>query len=112
MSGGQEAVAASSHAWASYEFGATELFENEPTVTFTSMSIEDPATASMNVRLVVKDGDAEKDVDPESVAKLFEVSANLVTWTDEVTVTPNPDGSYTVKPDDPTLKAAFIRLKY
>lgn len=112
VSGGQEAVAASSHAWASYEFGATELFENEPTVTFTSMSIEDPATASMNVRLVVKDGDAEKDVDPESVAKLFEVSANLVTWTDEVTVTPNPDGSYTVKPDDPTLKAAFIRLKY
>ena len=112
IEGGEDAVAASDHAWASYEFGVTELFQNEPAVTFTSMSIEDPATASMNVKLVVKDGDVEKDVDPASVAKLFEVSANLKTWTDEVTVTSNPDGSYTVKPDDPTLKAAFIRLKY
>ena len=112
IEGGEDAVAASDNAWVSYEFGVTELFENEPTVTFTSMSIENPATASMNVRLVVKDGDAEKVVDPASVAKLFEMSTNLVTWTDNVTATPNPDGSYTVQPTDPTLKAAFIRLKY
>ena len=112
VTGGEEAVAASDHAWVSYEFGVTDLFENDPVVSFTSMAIEDPATASMNVKLVVKDGTAEKDVDPDSVARLFEMSTNLVTWTDDVTATPNPDGSYTVKPNDPALSAAFIRLKY
>ena len=113
VNGGAEAVAASDKAWVSYEFGVTDLFVNEPSVTFTSMAIEDPATASMNVKLVVKDGTMEKaDVNPDSVAKLFEMSANLVTWTDDVTATPNPDGSYTVAPKDTSLKAAFIRLKY
>ena len=113
VDGGEAAVKDSEHAWVSFEFGVDELFENEPTVTFTSMSIENPAEASMRVRLVVKDGDAEKDVDPDSVAKLFEMSANLVTWTDDLTVEyHDDDGSYTVKPDDPTLPAAFIRLRY
>jgi hypothetical protein len=112
VTGGEEAVAASDKAWVSYEFGVTELFENVPAVTFTSMAIENPATASMNVKIVVKDGEADKVVDPASVAKLFEVSANLVTWTDDVTATPNPDGSYTIQPNDPSLAAAFIRLKY
>ena len=109
---GEAAVKSSDYAWVSYEFGVTELFENAPNVTFTSMAIENPAIASMNVRLVVKDGTAEKVVDPASVAKLFEMSENLVVWTDDLTATVNPDGSYTVKPNDPTLEAAFIRLKY
>ena len=107
-----DAACDSSHAWVSYEFGVTELFENEPTVTFTSMAIENPADASMRVSLVVKDGADEKTVDPASVAKLFEMSANLVTWTADVTATPNGDGSYTVQPTDTTLQAAFIRLAY
>ena len=112
VDGGEAAVAASDRAWVSYEFGVDELFENAPSVSFTSMAIENPALASMNVKLVVKDGDAEKVVDPASVAKLFEMSADLVTWTDDLTAVPNADGSYTVKPNDPSLAAAFIRLKY
>lgn len=112
--GGTAAVCDSPNAWVSYEFGASELFENEPVVTFTSMSIEDPSTASMRVTLVVMDGETDKTdlVDPESVAALFEMSTDFKTWTDDLTATANEDGSYTVKPNDPTLTTAVIRLRY
>ena len=106
------AVCSSDKAWVSYEFGADSLFENNPTVVVTSMSIEDPSSASMRVTLVVKDGDSEKTVDPDSVAALFRMSTDLVTWSDDLTATPNGDGSYTVSPNDPTLTSAFITLKY
>ena len=112
VTGGVDAACDSSHAWVSYEFGVTDVFENEPAVTFTSMAVEDPSTATMKVTLVVMDGGAEKAVTPASVAKLFEMSADLVTWTADVTATPNGDGSYTVQPTDTTLQAAFIRLAY
>ena len=112
VNGGVDAACDSSHAWVSYEFGVTDVFENEPAVTFTSMAVEDPSTATMKVTLVVMDGAAEKTVTPASVAKLFEMSADLVTWTADVTATPNGDGSYTVQPTDTTLQAAFIRLAY
>ena len=114
MPGGTAAVCDSPNAWVSYEFGASELFENEPVVTFTSMSIEDPSTASMRVTLVVMDGETDKTdlVDPESVAALFEMSTDFKTWTDDLTATANEDGSYTVKPNDPTLTTAVIRLRY
>ena len=111
-SSGASAVCSSKKAWVSYEFGANSLFENDPTVVVTSMSIEDPSTASMRVTLVVKDGDADKTVNPESVAALFKMSTDLVTWSDDLTATVNPDGSYTVSPNDPTLTSAFITLKY
>ena len=112
--GGTAAVSESPNAWVSYEFGAKELFENEPTVTFTSMAIEDPSTASMRVTISVMDGATDKTdlVDPESVAALFEMSTDFKTWTDDLTATANGDGSYTVQPNDPTLKMAVIRLKY
>ena len=106
------AVCASENAWVSYEFGVTELFESTPTVTFTSMEIEDPSIAAMKVTLVVKDGDIEKDVDPKSVAALFEMSTDLKNWTGDLTATANEDGSFTVKPNDPTLDRAVIRLRY
>ncbi len=111
-SSGASAVCSSEKAWVSYEFGADSLFENDPTVVVTSMSIQDPSTASMRVTLVVKDGDAEKTVDPKSVAALFKMSTDLVNWSDDLTATANPDGSYTVSPNDPTLTSAFITLKY
>lgn len=112
VNGGVDAACDSSHAWVSYKFGVTDVFENEPEVTFTSMAVEDPSTATMKVTLVVMDGGVEKTVAPASVAKLFEMSADLVTWTDAVTATPNGDGSYTVQPTDTTLQAAFIRIRY
>jgi len=105
-------VCASDKAWVSFEFGASELFESTPTVTFTSIAIEDPSIAAMRVTLVVKDGDAEKEVSPESVAALFEMSTDLKTWTNDLTAVANDDGSYTVTPKDSTLKMAVIRLKY
>ena len=105
-------VCASDKAWVSFEFGASELFESTPTVTFTSIAIEDPSIAAMRVTLVVKDGDAEKVVSPESVAALFEMSTDLKTWTNDLTAVANDDGSYTVTPKDSTLKMAVIRLKY
>ena len=111
-SSGASAVCSSDKAWVSYEFGVDSLFENDPTVVVTSMSVQDPSSASMRVTLVVKDGDAEKVVDPESVAALFRMSTDLVTWSDDLTAEANPDGSYTVSPNDPTLKSAFITLKY
>ncbi len=110
--GGEEAVAASEHALDSYMLGVTELFENEPVITITEFEIENPADASMRVIVRVTDGGVEKAVDAESVAKLFEISGDLATWTRDVTVTVNADGSYTVKPADPTLTSAFIRIAY
>ena len=110
--GDAQAVCASENAWVSYEFGVTELFENTPTVTFTSIVIEDPSIAAMKVTLVVKDGGVEKDVDPESVAALFEMSTDLKNWTGDLTATANEDGSFTVKPNDSTLNRAVIRLRY
>ena len=113
VEGGVDAVCDSAEAYVSYEFGVAELFENVPTVTFTSIEVEDPSAASMRVALVVMDGDSEKtDVDPDRVAGLFEVSEDLETWTDELTATANGDGTYTVEPDDTSLKSAFIRLRY
>ena len=110
--GDAAAVCSSEQAWTSYEFGASELFENTPTVTITSIKIEDPSVAAMRVTLVVKDGDVEKDVDPESVAALFEMSTDFKVWSKDLQAVANEDGSFTVKPTDPTLKIAVIRLKY
>ena len=112
VDGGARAVCRSEKAWVSYEFGVSELFENTPTVTFTSIEIEDPSIAAMRVRLVVKDGDVEKDVDSDSVAALFEMSTDLKVWSGDLTAEANEDGSYTVKPNDPTLDRAVIRLRY
>ena len=110
VNGGVDAVCDSEHAYVSYEFGVTDVFENVPTVTFTAIAIEDPAEAAIRVSLVVKDGDAEKVVDADKVAALFEMSADLATWTGELTATANDYGTYTVKPKEPSLTTAFIRL--
>ena len=110
--GDAAAVCSSEQAWTSYEFGASELFENTPTVIIKSIEIEDPSIAAMRVTLVVKDGDVEKDVDPESVAALFEMSTDFKVWSKDLQAVANEDGSFTVKPNDPTLKLAVIRLKY
>ena len=112
VAGGAAAVCASEQAWVSYEFGVTELFENEPTVIITSIEIEDPSIAAMRVTLEVKDGDVKKDVDPDAVAALFEMSTDLKVWSKDLTANLNEDGSFTVKPNDPTQKMAVIRLKY
>ena len=72
----------------------------------------------MAVSIVVKDGDVEREVDPESVAELFEMATgDLKTWTDDLIAEPagvNPDGSYRfiVRPADPSLPMAVIRLRY
>ena len=112
VDGGVDAACDSEHAYVSYEFGVTEVFENEPAVTFTAIAIEDPSEAAMRVTLVVTDGGVEKTVDADKVAELFEMSADLSTWTDKLTASANSDGSYTVKPEDSAQPAAFIRLSY
>jgi hypothetical protein len=108
---GVEGVVYSPHAWDSYSFGVEELFENEPSVEFTSIAVENASDASMRVTFTVKDGGVEKAVSAENVADMFEISTDLVTWSDDISVTVNSDGSFTVKPSDPALKAAFIRIK-
>ena len=111
LDGGVEGVVDSPHAWDSYSFGVEELFENEPTVEFTSIAVENASDASMRVTFTVKDGGVEKAVSAEKVADMFEISTDFTTWTDDVSVTINGDGSFTVKPSDPALTSAFIRIK-
>jgi len=114
---GTSAVKASSHAASAYLLGATELFDNEPTIMITAVTMgggeasatssatgEPPVvpesrggaklngqsapSASMTVSVVVKDGERAVAVDPAKVAAMFEATSDLRDWDGAAKLTP------------------------
>lgn len=127
--GGGVAVVASPHAAAAYLLGAERLFENEPTVEITEVSVaadvplsggEGAAATQMTVAVTVKDGERVVAVDADKVAAMFEATCDLGDWSGASKLTPTAttlgtDASgkmtFTVTPGDGTAEKAFLRIK-
>ncbi|MBP5226061.1 MAG: leucine-rich repeat domain-containing protein [Kiritimatiellae bacterium] len=126
---GTPAVKASPHAAAAYLLGATELFDNEPTITITELKMG-PASASrlasrgvgnaMTVAVTVKDGDRPVLVDAAKVATLFEATSDLGDWDGAAKLMPSVEVlegdavtmRFKVTLGDGTVKRAFLRIKH
>ena len=130
-------VKASPHAAAAYLLGAEELFDNEPTIVITGVSMGDgegivatqtrggatlygqARSASMTVSVVVKDGERAVAVDAAKVAAMFEATSDLGDWAGAAKLTPSVevlegDGStmrFRVTPGDGTAPSAFLRIR-
>ncbi|MGN0855557.1 MAG: hypothetical protein ACI4R9_08570 [Kiritimatiellia bacterium] len=113
----------SSHAAASYLFGAAALFENEPTVEIGKVVLGERMGEAlgpdMHVEVVVKDGENPVAVAAEKVAAMFEATSDLGDW-DGAALTPavtvkgtDASGtmSFTVTPGDGTAARAFLRIR-
>ena len=116
---GDIAVAASSHAGDSFAFGVEELFENAPEVRFTDVSVNQDASGTLDVAVMVKDGDSPKPVSSTNVAQMFVATTNVADWTEgrvETTVTDRTKDlatpvEFTVKSGDGTSEKAFLRIR-
>ena len=132
---GTPEVKSSLHAAPAYLLGATELFDNEPTIEIVdvvmgrveSASASRPrlagssrsSAATMTVSVVVKDGGRAVAVDPAKVAAMFEATSDLNDWNGAAKLTPEvetleSDGAtmrFRVTPGDGTAPSAFLRIR-
>ena len=122
--GGEEAVAASSHAAMSYLLGAEKLFDSEPEIRITELALahgtENGDASSVSVTVAVKDGEDVALVSAEKVATMFEATSNLGDWNGASKLTStvsaaarNANGTmtFTITLGDETSKSAFLRIK-
>jgi len=133
---GTPEVKSSLHAAPAYLLGATELFDNEPTIEIVDvvMGRVESASASrqrlagssrssdatMTVSVVVKDGGRAVTVDPAKVAAMFEATSDLRDWDGAAKLTPevevlgtdaNGKMTFAVTPGDGTATSAFLRIR-
>ncbi|MGN0854582.1 MAG: leucine-rich repeat domain-containing protein [Kiritimatiellia bacterium] len=124
IDGGVVAVQESSHAAASYLFGAAALFENEPEVEIGKVVLGERTGESrgpdMHVEVVVKDGENPVAVAAEKVAAMFEATSDIGDWSGAAKLSPtvtvtgtdaNGTMSFTVTPGDGTAARAFLRIR-
>ncbi len=119
---GAEVVMASEHAWASYLLGAAALFENEPEIRLEGIAMGTAgsrvSSASMQIRVTVKDGENAATVDADKVAALFKATRQIGDWTDSSLLTlsvtaKGTDGDtllFDANPAEESASSAFLRL--
>ena len=121
---GETAVVANAHAAAAYLLGAERLFENEPTVEFGEVAVEERSSGTlaptMTVAVTVKDGETAVAVNAEKVAAMFEATGDLGDWTGAAKLMPTVTTSgtdasgkmtFVVTPGDGTASKAFLRIR-
>ena len=124
IAGGEAMAITSPYAAVSYLFGSTAVFKAEPKVEIESVAMKEPANSTqgqtINVEVIVKDGDNAVKVATEKVAAMFEATSDLGDWNGEAKLSPivsvlgtdqNGKMSFAVKPGEGKATRAFLRIK-
>lgn len=76
---GDVAVAKSKYAWSSFIFGVEDLFVSAPEVCFTK-AVATSTPVTMDVAVVVRDGNVPRPVSSVKVAEMLKVSVDIADW--------------------------------
>ena len=122
--GGEAMAITSPYAAVSYLLGSTAVFKAEPKVEIESVAMKEPANSTqgqtINVEVIVKDGDNAVKVATEKVAAMFEATSDIGDWNGEAKLSPivsvlgtdqNGKMSFAVKPGEGKATRAFLRIK-
>ena len=113
MVAGEAAVVANTNAAAAYLLGAERLFENAPKVVFEEVEVRSRGTRdpTMDVAVMVKDGEDAVKCSAEKVKELFEATSDLRDWADGGRAGTR-DPTMTVTVDEPVVGDSAATMRF